>query len=68
MMTTYEFYIRRPEKVKVKAENLEKAINQISHYKIYENTLIIIDNKELTDKDVAEILFNDITPSEYHLY
>ena len=35
MMKTYEFYIRKPEKVKVKAENLEEAINQISHYKIY---------------------------------
>ena len=68
MMKTYEFYIRKPEKVKVKAENLEKAINQISHYKIYENSPIIIDNKELTDKDGDEIWFSDIPPSEYHLY
>ena len=67
-MKTYEFQIQRPEKVKVKAKNLEEAINQISHYKIYENSPIIIDNKELTDKDGDEIWFGDIPPSEYHLY
>ena len=48
-MKTYEFYVQRPEKVKVKAENLEEAINQISHCSIHENSPIIIDNKKLTD-------------------
>lgn len=67
-MKTYEFYIQRPEKVKVKAKNLEEAINQISHCSIHENSPIIIDNKKLTDKDGDGIWFSDIPPSEYHLY
>ena len=66
-MKTYEFYIQQPELVKIKAENLEEAIKKVSR-PVCDESPIIIDNKELTDKDGDEIWFGDIPPSEYHLY
>lgn len=66
-MKTYEFYIQQPELVKIKAENLEEAIKKVSR-PVCDESPIIIDNKELTDKDGDGIWFSDIPPSEYHLY